>query len=142
MAIRCPVLACESEHLPRRLAAPPPALGRVTLRMFGVSHFVHLATALSAVAAVLPLLPVATVALPAVLELFFIRGQPLKALALAALHIGAYTVGRMGGGQGKARLFRQGRTGGHVPCQAAAGAGRGPARIRRTPDAARDPLAI
>ncbi|KIY93316.1 hypothetical protein MNEG_14647 [Monoraphidium neglectum] len=60
--------------------------------MFGVAHFVHLATALSAVAAVMPLLPVATVALPAVAELVLVRGQPLAALALAALHIGAYTV--------------------------------------------------
>ena len=74
--------------------------------MFGVAHFVHLATALSAVAAVLPLLPVATVALPAVLELFLVRGQPLKALALAALHIGAYTVGgRSGPGHARTRAW-------------------------------------
>lgn len=69
----------------------------VTLRLFGVAHFVHLATALSAAAAVLPLLPVAAVALPAVAELALLRGRPLAALALAALHVGAYTVGQADG---------------------------------------------
>jgi hypothetical protein len=74
----------------------------VTLRLFGVAHFVHLATALSAVVAVLPLLPVAAIAAPAVAELFLLRGRPLQALALAALHVGAYSVGApgMAGGRG------------------------------------------
>lgn len=65
----------------------------VTLRLFGVAHFVHLATAASAVAAVAPLVPVAAAALPAAAELALLRGRPLKALLLAALHVGAYTVG-------------------------------------------------
>ncbi|WIA18476.1 hypothetical protein OEZ85_009932 [Tetradesmus obliquus] len=64
----------------------------LTLRAFD-AHFVCLATAASAVVAVLPLVPVALVAAPAVLELALLRGAPVKALVLAALHLGAYYFG-------------------------------------------------
>jgi hypothetical protein len=64
----------------------------LTLRVFG-THFVTAATAASALVAVLPLVPVWLVALPAVLELVFLKSRLVAGVVLGVLHLGAYYFG-------------------------------------------------